>query len=158
VLKLDVGKREEDGMLNKSKLLATTLSLSLVITGISAAACKSTTPAANTSTENPAPVPARPGSGAVVNSNSLVTVQIQNITRQATGYPWKLEVLIQNTTDVPGALNPVKDSVGKVVSVVTDQDMTYFNVNNVVPAAIKLVGDVNIPGGIQLYLYNIAPK
>jgi hypothetical protein len=104
------------------------------------------------------PTQDKPGSGAVVNSDSVVTVKIQSIIKQSTGYPWKLEVLIQNTQNVGTLTNPVKESVNKVVTVVTDQEMTSFKVNDVVSAKIKYVGDVNIPGGIGLYMYEVALK
>ena len=56
---------------------------------------------------------AKPGSGAVVNSDSIVTATIQSITKQSTGYPWTMDVTIQFTTDVNDLPNPVKDSVGR---------------------------------------------
>ena len=99
---------------------------------------------------------AKPGSGAVVNSDSIVTATIQNITKQSTGYPWKMDVLIQSTIDVNNLPNPVKDSVGSVVTVFTDENMTSFKVGDVVTGQIKYVGDVNIPAGISLYMYTIA--
>jgi hypothetical protein len=109
----------------------------------------------NTTTTQP---PVKPGGGAVINSDSVVTVKIQSISKQTTGYPWKLEVLIQNSQDVGTLSNPVKDSLNKVVNVVTDQEMTSFKPNDVVTAKIKYVGDVNIASGISLYMYNIAPN
>jgi len=100
----------------------------------------------------------KPDGGSVVNSDSFVTVEIKAITQQSTGYPWKLDVLIQSTQDVDSLPNPVKDSVGKVVTVFTDENLTSCKVNDVVNAKIKYVGDVNTPGGIRLYMYNIALK
>jgi hypothetical protein len=99
-----------------------------------------------------------PGSGgAIVNSDSVVTAKIQAIQKTATGYPWELDVLIQTSTDVDKLPNPVKDSVGKVVTAKTDQDMAPFKTGQVVTARIKYVGDVPKPG-ITLYIYNIAPQ
>jgi hypothetical protein len=100
----------------------------------------------------------KPGSGAVVNSDSVVTAIIESITKQSTGYPWKVDVLIQSTVDVNNLPNPVKDDIGKVVTVVTDQNMSNFKVDDVVTAQIKYVGDVNIPAGISLYMYTIQPE
>jgi hypothetical protein len=105
---------------------------------------------ATTTPTTTATTPGIPGGGAVINSDSIVTAKIQSITGQSAGYPWKLDVLIQNTVDVGTLPNPVKDSVGKVVTVVTDQNMTSYKVNDVVTAKIKYAGDVNIPGGISL--------
>lgn len=142
----------------KNKIFTTALGIFLLVAGVSLAACKSATPAANnTMTNNPTTVPPGPVRGTVINSDSIVTVQIQSLTAQSTGYPWTLDVLVQNTTDVNNLPNPVKDSVGKVVTVVTDQDMKPFKVSDVVTAKIKYVGDANIQGGIRLYIYNIAP-
>ena len=140
----------------KNKIFTTALSVVLLIVGVSLAACKSTTPAANnTGTPNATAVPPGPIRGTVINSDSIVTAMIQNITAESTGYPWTVDVLIQNTSDVNDLPNPVKDSVGKTVTVVTDQDMTSFTENDVVTAKIKYVGDANIQGGIRLYMYNI---
>jgi hypothetical protein len=66
--------------------------------------------------------------------------------------------LIQDSLDIGRLPNPVKDSVNKVITVVTDQDMTAFKTNDVVKAKIKYVGDVDIASGTSLYLYNIALK
>jgi hypothetical protein len=121
----------------------------MIILTMTVGACQSTTTT---------PTPGKPGGGAVINSDSIVTAKIQDITKQSTGYPWKLDVLIQNTENVGTLTNPVKESVGKVVIVVTDQDMTSYKVNDLVTAKIKNVGDVNTPGGISLYIYNIVVK
>ena len=102
--------------------------------------------------------PDKPGGGAVVNSDSVVTAKIQGITKQIEGYPWKLDVLIEYTQSVDSLPNPVQDSVDKVVTVVTDEDMTSYKINDVVLGRIKYVGDVNTPGGIRLYMYNVTPE
>jgi len=115
-------------------------------------ACQSTaTPSASAT----APAPGGPGGGAVINSDSIVTAKIQAIRKQTSGYPWELDVLIQNSVDVGSLPNPTKDSVGKVITVKTDQDITPYKVNDVVTAKVKYVGDVPKPG-IVLYMYNIA--
>ena len=97
-----------------------------------------------------------PGGGAIINSDSVVTAQIQAINKQTSGYPWQLDVLIQSSVDVGTLPNPTKDSIGKVISVKTDQNMTSFKTNDVITARVKYVGDVPLPG-ITLYIYNIAP-
>jgi hypothetical protein len=139
--------------INKEKLMKkyfppVVMALALILL-FAAGACKS-------STTSTTPATTRPGSGAVINSDSIVTAQIQSITAQSTGYPWKMNVLIQSTTNVGDVPNPVSDSIGKVVTVVTDEDMSVYKVNDVVTAKIKYVGDVNIPAGISLYMYNAA--
>jgi hypothetical protein len=98
-----------------------------------------------------------PGGGAIVNSDSVVTARIQAIRKTATGYPWELDVLIQTSMDVDKLPNPVKDSVGKVVTAKTDQDLASYTAGETVTARIKYVGDVPKPG-ITLYIYNIAPE
>ena len=103
---------------------------------------------------NMAPTPGGPGGGALVNSDSVVTAKIQAIRKQASGYPWELDVLIENSIDVGNLPNPTKDSIGKVITVKTDQDMNSYKVGNVVNAKVKYVGDVPKPG-ITLYMYDI---
>ena len=130
--------------------LVLTLMIIVMIFGLTA--CQSTaTPSASAT----APAPGGPGGGAVINSDSIVTAKIQAIRKQTSGYPWELDVLIQNSVDVGSLPNPTKDSVGKVITVKTDQDITPYKVNDVVTAKVKYVGDVPKPG-IVLYMYNIA--
>ena len=126
------------------------IALALILVA-AAGACKSSTTTAT-------PTTTRPGSGSVINSDSIVTAQIQSITAQSTGYPWKMNVLIQSSTNVGDLPNPVSDSIGKVVIVVSDQDMSAYKVIDTVTAKIKYVGDVDIPAGISLYMYNVAPQ
>jgi hypothetical protein len=124
--------------------------IGLAIVGVlNATACRSGTA--------PATTVSGPGGGAIVNSDSVVTAKIQAIRKTATGYPWELDVLIQTSTDVDNLPNPVKDSVGKVITARTDQDMAPVQAGQVVTARIKYVGDVPKPG-ITLYIYNIAPQ
>ena len=136
------------GMRMKRYLFVITIVLTMFSLIVIGAGCKGS---ATTTTTT-----AKPGSGAVVNSDSIVTATIQNITKQSTGYPWKMDVLIQSTIDVNNLPNPVKDSVGSVVTVFTDENMTSFKVGDVVTGQIKYGGDVNIPAGISLYMYTIA--
>jgi ABC-type glycerol-3-phosphate transport system substrate-binding protein len=130
----------------KRNILVTITVVMLVLT-LAAGACKSSTTTTETTTAS------GPSGGALVNSDSIVTEKIQSITVQAAGFPWKLTVMIQSTTNVDTLPNPVADSVGKVV---TDQDMIGYQVNDVVTAKIKYTGDVNTPGGVNLYMYSIA--
>ena len=114
------------------------------------AACTHKSPAVTATT------PLSPVNGAVINSDSIDTVQIVDINPQAAGYPWQLDVVIESTANVGTLFNPVALNVGDVVSVVTDQDMSTFNPHDVVTANIKYTGDVNTSGGISLYIYNVA--
>jgi hypothetical protein len=132
----------------KRYLFVITIVLTMFILLVVGAGCKGS---ATTTTSA-----VKPGSGAVINSDSIVTATIQSITKQSTGYPWKMDVMIQSTTDVNNLPNPVKDSVGSVVTVFTNENMTSFKVGDVVTGQIKYVGDVNIPSGISLYMYTIA--
>jgi hypothetical protein len=135
------------------QVFLTAAALTVLVLILSAVACKSSsTTATSTSTA------ISPGKGEVINSDSTNTVQIIGITAQTTGYPWLLQVVIESTANVGTLPNPVALSVGDIVTVVTDQDMSKFNVNDIVTAKIKLAGDVNIPGGIRLYLYNAAQQ
>ena len=130
----------------KRLLLAAVVMILLMAT----AACTHNSPATTTT---PA---VSPVNGAVINSDSIDTVQIVDINPQTTGYPWQLDVVIDSTSNVGTLFNPVALNVGDVVSVVTDQDMSMFNANDIVTAKIKYVGDVNTHGGISLYIYNVA--
>ena len=133
----------------RKRFLVATVVVMLVLT-MSSVACQINNNTTKTSTA------VVPGRGAVIDSDSSITAQIQSITAQSTGYPWRLNVLIQSTSDVGTLPNPVANSAGKVVTVVTDQDMTAYKVNDTITAKIKYAGDVNTPGGINLYMYNIA--
>lgn len=135
------------------KILLAAVALTILMLVLSAAACKS-----STTTPTATSTAITPGNGAVINSDSIDTVQIVDINPQSTGYPWQLDVVIESTVSVGTLFNPVALNVGDVVSVVTDQDMSTFNANDVVTAKIKYAGDVNIPGGIRLYMYHVAPQ
>ena len=137
----------EDNM-NRNKLALIAAAVAMLVLMAIVVSCKGN--AANTTTAT------KPGSGAVVNSDSIVTATIQSITKQSTGYPWKMDVLIQSTMDVNNLPNPVKDSIGKTVTVVTDENMTSFKVSDTKTAQIKYVGYVNTPSGISLYIYIVA--
>jgi hypothetical protein len=147
-------------MFRVNRIYSGILALVLIITasfltGCNSTATTSTTPPTTIPPTTTQPVIGGPGGGAIINSDSLVTAQIQAINKQASGYPWQLDVLIQSSVDVGTLPNPTKDSVGKVISVKTDQDMTTFKVNDAITAKVKYVGDVPLPG-ITLYIYNIA--
>jgi hypothetical protein len=109
----------------------------------------------NTATATAPVTPGGPGGGAVINSDSVITAKIQAVRNQPTGFPWEVDVLIENSVDVGSLPNPTKDSVGKVITVKTDEDMTPYKVGDVINAKVKYVGDVPKPG-ITLYMYNIA--
>jgi hypothetical protein len=110
-----------------------------------AGACSNNT--ATTSTTATKPV-----SGAVVNSDSIVTAQIQSIQKQSSGNSWQLNVVINSSLDVGSLPNPTKSSIGNTVTVFTDQDMSGFKVGDNITGHVKYGGDVNIPGGIRLVL------
>ena len=97
-----------------------------------------------------------PDNGATTVADSIVTAQIISITAQSTGYPWTLVLVIESTSNVGTLLNPVAYSLGDMVTVVTDQDMSKFKNNDTVTANITINGNVNASGGIGLYMYNVA--
>lgn len=133
---------------------AISITVTMVCTAIlSIGGCKSgtTNTTATTTAVSPNPI-----GGALVNSDSIVKVKIETFEKQASGYAWTLTVLVESSTDVGTLPNPVKDSVGKVITVKTDEDLTLFKAGDVVNARIKYVGDVNTPGGIGLLIYDIA--
>lgn len=132
---------------NKKQLAVLSVAALIIITILAPAGC------------NNSPTPGRPTGGAVINSDSIVTAQIKVSRKQATGYPWEADVLIQTSVDVGTLPNPTKNLVGKVVTVKTDTDMNLFKNGDVVTAKIKNTGDVNTPGGgISLYMYNVTSQ
>ncbi len=131
-----------------NKIIRAMVIILAIILTLAITACQS-------SPTSPSP---KPGGGALVNSDSIVTAKIQALYKQTSGYPWALEVLIEYTVDVDSLVNPTKDSVGKVITVKTDQDMTTYEIGEVVTARVKYTGDVNTPGGVTLYIYSIAPE
>jgi hypothetical protein len=138
-------------MARQTGLIASVLMLAVILAA-GLTGCKSAaSPAPMTST------PPGPGGGAVINSDSIVTARLAAITRQSSTEVWELDVLIESSVDVGSLPNPTRDSVGKVITVRTDQDMTPFKVNDVVTARVKYAGDVPKPG-IYLYMYNITPE
>jgi hypothetical protein len=113
-------------MIRKYPILVLTLVLLLIAVVTSLAGCSktaTTTPASSpTSTTTIATIPPTTnapigggGGGAIINSDSIVTAQLQALNKQSTGYPWQLDVLIQSSTDVGNLPNPTKDSIGKVI-------------------------------------------
>ena len=133
----------------KMRILNITLVAFFLLAGFS---CKSGS--SNMTSTPPATVPGGPITGTVINSDSLITANIQAIRPQTTGYPWEVDVLILTSNDVSNLPNPTRDSVGKVVTVKTDQDMTMYKVGDAITARVKNVGDVPKPG-ITLYMYSI---
>ena len=108
--------------MNIKKAFLGAFTLTFLMFVITVGACKST--AASTT------VTPKPGGGALVNSDSIVNAKIQSLSAQSSGYPWKLDMMLQSTQDVGTLINPVKDSVGKVITVFTDQDLKAFKVND----------------------------
>jgi hypothetical protein len=94
------------------------------------------------------------GGGALVNSDSIITGEIQTIHSQSTGYPWQISVRIASTQNVDDLPNPMADKVGQVVALQTDQDLSAFSMGQSITARVKYVGDVPKPG-ITLYIYEI---
>ena len=104
---------------------------------------------------SPQPTTTGPG-GAVINSDSIITAQIQSETLQTSGYKWSVDILIQDSVDVGDLPNPTKDDVGKTITVLTDDDMTPYVVGDAITARVKYAGDVPKPG-VVLYMYDVAP-
>ncbi len=142
----------------KNKTMLAALVVSMLLAAVTA--CSSTTQNAtqnagqNTSPNTTQNQTGRPITGTVINSDSLITANIQAINKQASGYPWSVDILIQSSTDVNNLPNPTKTSIGKTVTVKTDQDMSTFHINDLITARVKDVGDVPQPG-ITLYMYSI---
>ena len=68
------------------------------------------------------------GGGLVIRSDSNITGEIKAISRQTTGYPWKMDVLILSSDNVESLPNPTADKVGEVITAETDEDLSSFKV------------------------------
>jgi hypothetical protein len=139
-----------------SNKLAINVSAAILILVISISGCSS-----KTTTVSPTPTPTATspgvGGGAIVNSDSVITAQIKTITKETTGFPWQLDILINSSQAVGNLPNPVADKTGQVVTVKTDEDLSKFQVGDKINGKIKYVGDVPKPG-ITLYLYNVTKQ
>ena len=113
-------------------------------------ACSSST------TSNTTDTPSTGVGGTVVRSDCIINGEIKNISKQMTGYPWKLDVLINSSDNVDDLPNPTIDKVGKVVTMVTDVDLNSIKELQMITAHVKYAGDVPQPG-ISLYIYDIKP-
>ncbi len=127
---------------------AAAVMIMILLLSFSVVACKSN----NTTTTTAAVTTG----GATTIADSIVTAQIINIAAQSTGYPWTLVLVIESASNVGTLLNPVADSIGGMVTVVTDQDMSTFNVNDTITANITIAANANGSLGINLYMYNAA--
>jgi hypothetical protein len=115
--------------------------------------CKANT--GNTTPSTTPPVsPGGPITGTVINSDSVITANIQAIRKQTTGYPWEIDIIVLTSANVDSLPNPTAGDIGKMVTVKTDQDMSAFQANQIVTGRVKDVGDVPKPG-ITLYMYSI---
>jgi hypothetical protein len=135
--------------MKKVFLAATAVMITILLLSFSFVACKSNNTTATTAAVTP-------GGGATTIADSVVTAQIINIAAQSTGYPWTLVLVIESTSNVGTLLNPVADSIGDMVTVVTDQDMSTFNVNDTITARITIAANANGASGINLYMYDAA--
>ncbi len=140
------------GLSRKNPLMALFPAILVVMAVLGLAGCANPNTTAATTL-----VPGGPGGGAIINSDSIISAKIQAIRQQTSGYPFELDILVQSSENVGNLPNPTKNSVGKVVTVKTDEDISKFKVNDLVSAKVKYVGDVPKPG-ITLYMYNIAPQ
>ena len=93
--------------------------------------------------------------GEVINSDSFITAEIKALREETTGYPWEVDILVKTSQNVGDLPNPTKDSIGKVITVKTDLNMTKFQARDIISAKVKYTGDVPKPG-ITLFLYDIA--
>jgi hypothetical protein len=99
--------------------------------------------------------PGGPGGSAVINSDSIITAEIKAIREQSAGFSWEVDILVKTSENVGDLPNPTRDSIGKVITVKTDENMTVAAVGDIIKAKVKYTGDVPKPG-ITLYLYEVA--
>jgi hypothetical protein len=103
---------------------------------------------------SPSPSPSLGGGGAIVQSDSIISGEVKNIRKQTSGYPWEVDVLINSSEDVDSLANPTRDKLGQVITAKADEDLSSFEINQLITAKVKYVGDVPLPG-ITLYIYDI---
>jgi hypothetical protein len=106
---------------------------------------------------NNSPKTSSPGNGAVIQSDSIIIAEIKAVRAQKTGYPWEMDILVQNSENVGSLPNPTEDKIGQVITTKTDEDLLSLQVGQIITARVKYVGDVPKPG-ISLYIYNIKPQ
>ena len=94
-----------------------------------------------------------PLGGSLVQSDSIITGDIQAIKSMATGYPWEIDVLVKSSQDVDTLVNPTSDKVGQIVQFRTDENTEGLKVGQSITAHVKLTGDVIV--GTTLYIYDI---
>jgi hypothetical protein len=140
------------GLSRINPLMILFLAILIIMAMLGLAGCANTTTTTATTI-----APGGPGGGTIINSDSIINAKIQAIFQQTSGYPFELDILVQSSENVGTLPNPTQDSVGKVITVKTDEDISKFKVNDLVAAKVKYVGDVPKPG-ISLYIYNITPQ
>ncbi len=139
--------------MNKLMLASAALAAGILLS-VSACVTGPASPTPTPTPSNPTPI-SGPGGDLVVNSDSVISAQIQSINKETTGYPWEVDILVTTSASVGSLPNPTKDSIGKVIIVKTDQDMSAYKVGDSITAKVKYIGDTPKPG-IMLYMYNIA--
>ena len=92
---------------------------------------------------------------AVTSSDPIVTLQIQSINLETGTGIWRLDVLVVSAANGSDLPTPVNDSLGKVVTVMSDQNLSGFKANDVVNAKLKDVGDPDQPSAVVLYIYDV---
>ncbi len=100
------------------------------------------------------PVTSPGGSGAVVNSDCIITAEIKAVRAQTTGFPWEVDILVKTSQNVGDLPNPTKDSVGSVITVKTNENMALYKTGDIITGRVKYTGDVPKPG-ITLELYDV---
>ena len=119
------------------------------------AACSN--PPVPSTTPNETPVTTeKPDEPAANTSDPIVILKIQSIAYSpgASG-AWRLDVRVESTLGGSDLPTPVTNSLGEVVTVMSDQDMSQFKAGDTVNAKIKDVGDVDLPAAVVLYVYDM---
>jgi hypothetical protein len=96
-----------------------------------------------------------PGVGTVAPSGDcIVTAQAKAIRKNVTSYPYAVDVLIMGTEDIEGLPNPTKDSVGKIITAETRENLRALEPGEMLTANIKWEID-NARSAPVLYIYNV---
>lgn len=90
----------------------------------------------------PAPSQTPPTTGVPAAPNdSIVTGKVINVINVSGDFPWEIIIEVQIAEDVLGYGNPIKQRVGKHISVQTQEDMSSLKKGRIIKSNVRLEGD-----------------
>jgi hypothetical protein len=140
--------------MGKYRMLLMGIAGILVVSLISLPACSSGSGGTPGATQSGPQSPGGPGGGAIIQSNSVVTGQVEAVRSNAYGYPWEVDFTVITSNDVRSLPNPTRDHIGQKITAKSDEDLSGLTKGTKFTANVKLIGDVPLPG-ISFYVYNV---